>query len=146
MPAWPVTMRPGTRSDEGELHARRAELVPCWSTKDRYDWRSTSDSSLYPVPYRVAYSKTGGTLGIYQMRAGLRSASIRSSQPLRPGAESILAQIKLNHYAHLRPKLAGPDGPVQTDCQDCHRLTATSASWPYAMNAPKTVALDGAQA
>jgi hypothetical protein len=39
-------------------------------------------------------------------------------------------QIKLNHYAHLRPNLEGPDGPVQMDCSDCHRLTASS--WPYA--------------
>src|ERR1700730_11253487 len=41
-------------------------------------------------------------------------------------------QIKLNHYAHLRPNLAGPSGPVQMDCQDCHRLTAMEGSWPYA--------------
>lgn len=41
-------------------------------------------------------------------------------------------QISLNHYAHLRPNLAGPTGPVQMDCQDCHRLSSAAGSWPYA--------------
>jgi hypothetical protein len=52
---------------------------------------------------------------------------------LRPGA-SDPGQIKLNHYAHLRPNLAGPAGPVQMDCQDCHRVQALDRSWPYAMS------------
>lgn len=43
-------------------------------------------------------------------------------------------RVKLNHYAHLRPNLAGPSGPVQMDCQDCHRLTASNGSWPYSMH------------
>jgi hypothetical protein len=55
---------------------------------------------------------------------------------LRTGA-SDPGQIKLNHYAHLRPNLAGPDGPVQMDCQDCHRLTGMEGAWPYAMPQPK---------
>ena len=55
---------------------------------------------------------------------------------LRPGARDP-GQVKLNHYAHLRPNLAGPAGPVQMDCQDCHRLTAMDASWPYA--APQAI-------
>jgi cytochrome c7-like protein len=50
---------------------------------------------------------------------------------LRPGARDP-GQVKLNHYAHLRPGLAGPAGPVQMDCQDCHRLTAAEGTWPYA--------------
>jgi hypothetical protein len=52
---------------------------------------------------------------------------------LRPGAQDP-GQIKLNHYAHLRPNLAGPSGPVQLDCQDCHRLATTNAAWPYGMS------------
>jgi len=54
---------------------------------------------------------------------------------LRPGVRDP-GQVKLNHYAHLRPNLAGPGGPVQMDCQDCHRLTAIDASWPYAASRP----------
>jgi hypothetical protein len=50
---------------------------------------------------------------------------------LRPGARDP-GQVKLNHYAHLGPNLAGPTGPVQMDCQDCHRLTAIQGNWPYA--------------
>lgn len=48
-------------------------------------------------------------------------------------------QVKLNHYAHLRPNLAGPSGRVQMDCQDCHQLMATSNNWPYSQSraAPK---------
>jgi Cytochrome c7 and related cytochrome c len=52
---------------------------------------------------------------------------------LRPGA-SDPSQIKLNHYAHLRPNLAGPSGTVQMDCQDCHRLASPNQSWPYGMS------------
>jgi hypothetical protein len=51
---------------------------------------------------------------------------------LRPGAGDP-GQVKLNHYAHLRPNLAGPAGRVQMDCQDCHRLTAMDGPWPYAL-------------
>jgi hypothetical protein len=51
---------------------------------------------------------------------------------LRPGSRDP-GQVKLNHYAHLRPNLAGPAGPVQMDCQDCHRLSAMDGTWPYAM-------------
>ena len=61
---------------------------------------------------------------------------------LRPGAHDP-GQIKLNHYAHLKPNLAGPSGPVQMDCQDCHRLstiggtwlgeTRMGGAWPYAL-------------
>ncbi|MGH9528880.1 MAG: cytochrome c3 family protein, partial [Terriglobales bacterium] len=50
---------------------------------------------------------------------------------MRPGARDP-GQVKLNHYAHLRRNLAGPNGPVQMDCQDCHRLRATEVEWPYA--------------
>jgi hypothetical protein len=50
---------------------------------------------------------------------------------LRPGATDP-GQVKLNHYAHLRPNLAGPNGPVQMDCRDCHRLTGMEGTWPYA--------------
>jgi len=54
---------------------------------------------------------------------------------LRPGMRDP-GEIKLNHYAHLRPTLAGPAGPVQMDCQDCHRLALTDVSWPYAAPQP----------
>jgi hypothetical protein len=49
---------------------------------------------------------------------------------LRPGSTDP-SQIRLNHYAHLRPNLAGPAGPVQLDCHDCHQLGAMNSSWPY---------------
>jgi hypothetical protein len=63
---------------------------------------------------------------------------------LRPGGTDP-GQIKLNHYAHLRPNLAGPSGPVQMDCQDCHRLTAMNSSWPYSIpdSAPKPLPVAG---
>ncbi|HTZ95057.1 MAG TPA: hypothetical protein VMB18_01585 [Terriglobales bacterium] len=51
--------------------------------------------------------------------------------PLRPGATDP-GQVKLNHYAHLRPNLAGPNGPVQMDCHDCHRMSGMEEIWPYA--------------
>lgn len=99
---------------------------------------STSDSSCTQCHAELR-TRSGGTRyvqtvkGFDQQHPEFAALRLGTSDP---------GQVKLNHYAHLRPNLAGPDGPVQMDCQDCHRLTATSASWPYAMNAPKTVALD----
>jgi hypothetical protein len=63
---------------------------------------------------------------------------------LRPGAIDP-SQIKLNHSAHLRPNLAGPTGPVQMDCQDCHRLAAINSNWPYSIpdSAPKPLPIAG---
>ncbi|MGO9306678.1 MAG: hypothetical protein ACLP3R_23710 [Candidatus Korobacteraceae bacterium] len=49
--------------------------------------------------------------------------------------------VKLNHYAHLQPKLASPNGPVQLTCQDCHRPGGAEGTWPYAMGEVKTVAM-----
>jgi len=51
--------------------------------------------------------------------------------PLRPGATDP-GQVKLNHYAHLRPNLPGPNGPVQMLCYDCHRENGMEGTWPYA--------------
>jgi hypothetical protein len=62
---------------------------------------------------------------------------------LRPGAHDP-GQVKLNHYAHLKPGLAGPSGPVQMECQDCHRLGEANARWPYA--GPQTTTQSIAQA
>jgi predicted CXXCH cytochrome family protein len=50
--------------------------------------------------------------------------------PLRRGGGDP-GQVKLNHYAHLRPGLAGPHGPVQMQCSDCHRAANPAAVWPY---------------
>ena len=59
---------------------------------------------------------------------------------LRPGATDP-GTVKLNHYAHLQPKLAGPSGPVQLTCQDCHRPIAAEGTFPYAMGEIKAVSL-----
>ncbi|MBZ5705621.1 MAG: hypothetical protein LAN63_09720 [Acidobacteriia bacterium] len=50
---------------------------------------------------------------------------------LRPGM-SDPGKVKLNHYKHLVPNLAGPHGPVQLDCHDCHRPAGMEGAWPYA--------------
>ena len=57
--------------------------------------------------------------------------------PLRPGAVDP-GKVKLNHYAHLRPNLAGPSGPVQMDCHDCHRPSGMEGTWPYGGQATVT--------
>lgn len=54
---------------------------------------------------------------------------------LRPGIADP-GKIKLNHYAHLRPNLTGPNGPVQMSCDDCHRLAGGEGNWPYAVPRP----------
>lgn len=44
---------------------------------------------------------------------------------LRPGYADP-GTIKLNHAIHLKANLAGPNGPVQLECEDCHQpKTAT---------------------
>lgn len=40
--------------------------------------------------------------------------------------------IKLNHAVHLASGLRGPRGPVQMQCNDCHRASTRPGSWPYA--------------
>jgi hypothetical protein len=39
--------------------------------------------------------------------------------------------IKLDHYRHMQPNLAGPHGPVQLVCQDCHRTPADRRGWRF---------------
>lgn len=55
---------------------------------------------------------------------------------LRPGS-SDPGTVKLNHAVHLKANLLGPKGPVQLDCDDCHRLPTSSAAWPFGMPPPK---------
>ena len=53
---------------------------------------------------------------------------------LRAGATDP-GTIRLNHYAHLHAKIAGPNGPndsVQMTCGDCHRPASDHRPWPYA--------------
>lgn len=44
--------------------------------------------------------------------------------------------IKLNHAAHLKAKLLGPKGPVQLDCDDCHRTATSNATWRFGSAQP----------
>lgn len=39
--------------------------------------------------------------------------------------------IKLNHAIHLKANLLGPKGPVQLDCDDCHRPPSSDATWRF---------------
>ncbi len=41
--------------------------------------------------------------------------------------------INVNHFVHLQPTLRGPHGPVQMQCDDCHRF-GTAGPWPYAVD------------
>ncbi len=54
--------------------------------------------------------------------------------PLREGFTDP-GTVKLNHYAHLHAKIAGPNGAndlVQMTCTDCHRPASDERAWPYA--------------
>jgi len=46
--------------------------------------------------------------------------------------------IKLNHEVHLKAGLRGPNGPVQMQCDDCHRSADDRRSWPYAVPSTAT--------
>ncbi|MFI5107237.1 MAG: hypothetical protein ACHP78_00155 [Terriglobales bacterium] len=39
--------------------------------------------------------------------------------------------VKLNHEVHLKPGLKGPNGAVQMECGDCHRVPSQASGWPY---------------
>jgi hypothetical protein len=41
--------------------------------------------------------------------------------------------IKLSHAAHLKANRLGPSGPVQLDCDDCHRSEIANASWRFGL-------------
>jgi hypothetical protein len=42
--------------------------------------------------------------------------------------------IKLNHAVHLKSNLRGPNGPVQLDCDDCHRTLRPESGWRFGSN------------
>ncbi len=61
---------------------------------------------------------------------------------LRPGSVDP-GTIKLNHAVHMKKNLAGPNGPVQLDCDDCHRPAVSTDAWRFGWPAPP-VAMPGA--
>ena len=78
-----------------------------------------------------------GQLRYFESVRGFDGARHPEFVELRPGSDP--GTVKLNHYAHLKKNLAGPNGPVQLTCQDCHRLTGEEGAWPYALGGMKTV-------
>ncbi len=42
--------------------------------------------------------------------------------------------IQLNHAIHLKHNLRGPNGPVQLDCDDCHRTAKPESRWRFGSN------------
>jgi len=49
---------------------------------------------------------------------------------VRPGSVDP-GTIKLNHAVHMKRNLAGPNGPVQLDCDDCHRPPTSTDPWRF---------------
>ena len=49
--------------------------------------------------------------------------------------------IKLNHAVHLKRNLRGPNGPVQLDCEDCHRTVRPQAGWRFGSGAAQDVSV-----
>ncbi len=54
---------------------------------------------------------------------------------VRPGSTDP-GTIKLNHAVHMKKNLAGPNGPVQLDCDDCHRPPTSTEAWRFGSVAP----------
>src|SRR5580658_10116578 len=54
---------------------------------------------------------------------------------VRPGSTDP-GTIKLNHAVHMKRNLAGPNGPVQLDCDDCHRPPDSTDPWRFAAPTP----------
>jgi hypothetical protein len=55
---------------------------------------------------------------------------------LRPGSVDP-GTIKLNHAVHMKKNLSGPSGPVQLDCDDCHRPPDSTDPWRFAAPTPQ---------
>ena len=62
---------------------------------------------------------------------------------VRPGSVDP-GTIKLDHAVHLKRNLMGPNGPVQLDCDDCHRSPTSTDAWRFGSGQPG-VALHGAE-
>jgi hypothetical protein len=48
----------------------------------------------------------------------------------RPGSIDP-STIKLDHAIHMKHNLAGPNGRVQLDCDDCHRSATSTEAWRF---------------
>jgi hypothetical protein len=61
---------------------------------------------------------------------------------LRPGSGDP-GTVKLNHAVHMKAKLLGPNGPVQLDCDDCHRPATSTAAWRFGSAQPARDSVPG---
>ena len=122
--AWPATT------------ARRITPTPCFTPscaschvehRGALRLAATADASCTQC-HADLHTRAGAPQFVRTSRALPRA--IRSS-PCCGRQSGDPTTIKLNHYRHMQPNLAGPNGPVQLACDDCHRAPADTRGWNY---------------
>ena len=98
--------------EEHRGHARLAATSDAACTQCHADLRTTGDATKF---VRDIENFGSG----HPEFAAVRPGSID------PGT------IKLNHAVHMKRNLAGPNGPVQLDCDDCHRPPTSTDAWRF---------------
>jgi hypothetical protein len=74
---------------------------------------------------RTIGASTHFTTDITRFNGGHPEFAILHNRGSDPGT------IKLNHFVHLKRNLRGPNGPVQLDCEDCHRTVRPEAGFRF---------------
>jgi len=129
---------------DGPIHHANQTFTPnCASCHEEHQGRmqlaSTADASCTQCHLHL---KTSGspTKFVRNIRS-FGSAAHPEFAALRPGAIDP-GTIKLNHAVHMKPNLAGPNGPVQMDCDNCHRAPTSNQAFRFdsATGMPVTIA------
>lgn len=107
---------------DGPIHHANQAFTPACSSchvehRGRVQLAATPDTSCTQCHgnLRTAHVTTSFVTSITSFETGHPEFAALRAGFADPGT------IKLNHAVHMKANLAGPHGPVQLDCGDCHR-------------------------
>ncbi len=128
---------------DGPIHHANQSFAPhCASCHEEHQGRKllavASDRSC--TQCHASLRTLGAPSNFVRTIHSFSSAGHPEFAALRPGAVDP-GTIQLNHRVHLKPNLAGPNGPVQMDCHDCHRPPTSTEPLRFGSAARMPVAI-----